>query len=162
MLDQKRLVENAQKAENLKQEELAKQQEFSSEEIKNNDCNTSSGIEYSKDRDPAWFDPKAKEQCETLTNPHDELMEAPQQSAKPVSDHLAVTFKDIPSESVKKPSATAKDVELFLSKALNSNDDDSEGLINDFGYLLICEDSILIKEAANKIRAKFKKFFANT
>lgn len=79
---------------------------------------------------------------------------------KPIEQRLSERFADeVPNEEYQ---PVAKDIEIFLAKALNCKDDDSEGLINDFGYLLICDDYKLNCEAMNSLRNKFKTFINNS
>lgn len=79
-------------------------------------------------------------------------------SEKPVSERLGERFKDVEQE---KPEPTLNDVEQFIFSALNNKNPRHEHFMECFGYLFICKDSILIKEAVNKLRSEFKEFFSN-
>lgn len=66
-----------------------------------------------------------------------------------------------PAINQEKLTPTIEDVRLFIFTALNENQPPHSNLMECFGYLFLCEDSILIKEASNKLRSEFKNFFSS-
>lgn len=71
---------------------------------------------------------------------------------------LKERFKDAQNEE---PTPTIVDVLSFILLTINIENPKRNHFMECFGYLLMCDDSILIKEATNKLRNEFKDFFLN-
>lgn len=115
-------------------------------------------VEKTHEEELARIRSNSQDQAETpKPTGNDALKEVIIKDEKTVEQRLAERFKDEPTVEVELP--TSIDIQRFMGQIqVPVNTPEKESIINDLGYLLICDDYQLNCEAMGNLRNKFKAF----